>query len=221
MSSTESSTKPVFGEAEACKFDAPKLHQEVTQLVSQRFQLTVAAIVLFSAVCGWVTSRVSARTVEATNLASASCILLVIVLGVVYLYFDMLLGMMRIFTTYITLKYASQWEQDWKEYRFDPNSKMYLGYSKAGRWVFMVLGALSLIYPHSLVLLSPLPACTQPPQISHVPLAWVSLLATIVYLFFVWVTIAGRHFIHNETKIESDWKRVLAKRKTQQTNSGD
>jgi hypothetical protein len=211
MTSESESQKQTL--SDIAKLDVSKLHSEITQITSQRFQLTVAAIVLFSTASGWIASRISMRTSEALNLASAACIFVVFALTILYVYYFMLLRMMRIFTTYIKLKYMSQWEADWQDYRRNSASKTYTGYSIAGLLVFLGLGVLSWVYPHLLVFLSPVPPGTQPPDAQSAPLMGVSLVVTVVYLILVALTAIYRNSIHNETKIEKDWQQVLAKNK--------
>jgi hypothetical protein len=194
---------------EIAKLDAAKLHQEVNQLVGQRFQITAAAVVAFSAVLGWLTSRITTSTIEAANLASVSCILLLAVLLMLYLYFDMLLGMMRIFTVYLKVKGYSQWEADWAKYRRNPGSKKYFGYSKAGRLVFCCLGVLSFLYPRVLVCLSSVSG--DGTRVAFLPnaLAWVALIMCVHYVIWISVSILRRHENHDERKITRDWTDAL------------
>jgi len=42
-----------MGEVGILENDLRKVHAEVNQIVSQRFQLTTLAILVFAAVCGW------------------------------------------------------------------------------------------------------------------------------------------------------------------------
>lgn len=205
---------------EIAKLDTGKLHQEVNQLVSQRFQLTAAAVVAFSAVVSWLTARISTSTLETANLASVSCMLLLVVLLMLYLYFDMLLGMMRIFTVYLTVKGYSQWEADWQKYRGHPGSKKYLGYSKAGGLVFSSLGVLSFVYPRTLVALSHVPDGAIRPGFLPNWVAWLSLLLTAGYVGAIWVSVHCRHVSHDEAKIALDWASALKGRSPDADTSG-
>jgi len=76
-------------------------------MVNQRFQITLGAIVAFSAVCGWLTPRVIVNDQATLRFVISVSVLLFIVLGMFFWYFHSLLGTMRIFTSYINVKYGS------------------------------------------------------------------------------------------------------------------
>jgi uncharacterized membrane protein len=135
--------------------DCRKLHAEVTQMVSQRFQLTTAAIVAFSAISGWLTSAVEINDRDTFLFVESVSLLLMAILGMLFYYFHSLLGPMRIFTTYLAVKHGSEWERDWKDYRTDPVTKVYTGYSAAGKALFLILGLLSLVYPQVVLWIRP------------------------------------------------------------------
>ncbi len=188
--------------------DYRKLNSEVNQIVSQRFQLTTASIVLLTAVLGWITSRIKLNNLDTLNLACSFSIFLLAALFALFYYFHSLLGPMRIFTTYLSVKHESAWEKEWRAFREDPKTKTYAGYSKLGRFIFLFLGAVAFLYPQILLFFSP-------EESGHSynywcsPMLWIALAAFIVYASAVLIIIWKRHNIINESTLVEDWKRII------------
>ena len=56
---------------------------------------------------------------------------------------------MRIYTTYLKIKYKDEWEKDWRKFRDikKKNGEIYLGYSIIGLVNFLLLGVSSFFLP--------------------------------------------------------------------------
>ena len=130
-------------------------------------------------------------------------ILLLIVLLALFAYFMLLLGMMRILTVYIKEKYESPWETDWKAYRDHPNSRTYLGYTRAGTFVFQILGVLSLFFCSALLWLGN-GASGHSLSVFCFLVILVIVYEAVIYFVTIW-----RHKFYPETSISHDWKRVF------------
>jgi hypothetical protein len=152
---------------------------------------------VFAAICGWLTS---ASTIS-PDFAAGVSILLTVVLFLLYVYFMLLLGMLRIFTGYLIEKYDSEWEKDWTQYRNDPGTHKYAGYSVAGKWVFLLLGLLSFLYPCALLWL-------RSSQVIFYRPLYAAAAMTILYLLCVWL-VTGKRELFFGTKPERHWRRIL------------
>jgi Na+/melibiose symporter-like transporter len=190
-------------QAKVAENDLRKLHAEVNQLVSQRFYLTTIAVLVFATMCGLATSAVSKDRPLTANFVSLVAILVLFVLAALFAYFMLLLGMMRIFTVYITKKYKSPWEEDWARYRKNKDSRKYFGYSKAGTTVFCILGALSILFLWLLFVIGGVQAkCF--PHVFYFP-----LISFVVYeISIVWVA-WRRDTYFNEGKISIQWEKAI------------
>lgn len=181
-----------------CENDLRKLHAEVIQVVSQRFQLTTLAVLVFAAVCGWATTSVKDKSVTPEFVVLVSTLLLV-VLGALFAYFTLLLGMLRIFTVYMATKYKSPWEIEWKEYRNISASRTYLGYSRAAKFLFQFLGILSVVYPGCLLWIGGQPGS----RLSYLLL--IPLFVWLVYYFAIKFVTHLRDKIMDEASIKEHW----------------
>jgi hypothetical protein len=124
--------------------DLRKIHAEVNQLVNQRFLLTTLAITVF----GVVIALLVPRTPPTQDGMLGGFVLLLAALLSVLLFALFLLshlykGMIRVFTTYLKVTGASNWEKDWGSFRQSP----YLGYTKPQTLVFLILNLLTIAYP--------------------------------------------------------------------------
>jgi hypothetical protein len=189
--------------AKVAENDLRKLHSEVTQIVSQRFNLTTIAVLAFAAICGWATSAIGRDKPITPDFVALVALLVLVVLAALFVYFTLLLGMMRIFTVYMTEKYESPWETDWKEYRTLPNSRTYWGYSKAGTFVFQILGALSIIFPGALLIVGGSPL-NPFPLVLLLPIG-----AFLIYEVSIHFVTKWRDKIIDEASISRNWKEVV------------
>jgi FtsH-binding integral membrane protein len=186
--------------------DLRKLHSEVNQIVQQRFYLTTIALIIFGTVCGWTTSALGKdKPVDWRFVFLAEFLLIAILFGL-YVYFMLLLGMMRVLTVYIKEKYDSPWERDWHNYRREENSRHYLGYSKAGTVIFQTLGGLSLCFFTSLLYLANQSRGWQL-LVDILPMVVVVAMYELAIHFVTRL----RHRIINEKKIATDWKTAIEK----------
>jgi MFS family permease len=181
--------------------DLRKLHSEINQIVQQRFYLTTIAVIVFGTVCGWTTSELGKDKPIDWRFVFLAEILLIAIMSGLYVYFMLLLGMMRVLTVYIKEKYQSPWEMDWQKYRKEMNSRQYLGYSKAGTLVFQILGGLSLCFFTALLYLA------------NQNRGWWLLVdimpvvgVVIIYETVIYFVTQLRHTIIDEEKISTDWK---------------
>jgi len=189
--------------------DLRKLHAEIIQVVSQRFQLTTVAVLVFAAVCGWATSSVRGQPIT-PQFATLVSMLLLVVLGALFGYFTMLLGMLRIFTVYIATKYKSPWEIEWKEYRSIPTSRKYWGYSRAANFIFQFLGFLSLVYPGFLLLIGG----SQGSRWSYILVLPVG--TWVVYGLAIKFLTHWRDKLMDEAAIKDNWNSAISKAESAQ-----
>jgi Na+/melibiose symporter-like transporter len=181
--------------------DLGKLHSEINQIVQQRFYLTTIAVIIFGTVCGWMTSELGKDKPIDWRFVFLAEFLLIAILSGLYVYFMLLLGMMRVLTVYVKEKYQSPWEKDWQKYRKEKNSRQYLGYSKAGTLVFQILGGLSLCFFTVLLYLA------------NQNRGWWLLVdilpmvaVVIIYETVIHFVTRVRHTIIDEKRIATDWK---------------
>ncbi len=184
--------------------DLRKLHSEVNQIVQQRYYLTTIALVIFGTICGWATSALGKDKPIDWRFVFLAEALLIALLSGLYAYFMLLLGMMRILTVYITEKYDSPWERDWKKYRDEKDSRQYLGYSKAGTYIFQILGGLSLCFFTVFLYLGE-PSRGWRLFGDILPLVGLVLFYEAVIHFVT----KRRHSIFKEEKIAANWRIAL------------
>ena len=187
--------------------------QEIQQIVAHRFHLTTFAIVIFSAISGWLTVFLSrlpsvptADMYKALSVVLPSVsILQIAIFGLLYYEYFALLRVLRIFSTYMLVKYPAGWEGDWEAYRLDPLTKKYSGYSKSGFRIFLFVSLLSLLYP-TVFLYS-----------FRDHLYWATtwplvIMAGVLFLAFVVVLILTTYrpssFL-NEGQLRAGWMRIL------------
>lgn len=195
---------PDIAKTKVSESDLQKLHSEVNQIVTQRFSLTTLAVIVFATICGWASSSFGKDKPITAGFVTLVDVLILCSLLVIFLYFVLLLGQMRIFTVYIIEKYQSPWETDWQEYRKLDGSNEYWGYSKAGRLIFQTLGILSTGFLFILWRIG---------QESMFPIPhifWYPLVGLFLYIIVVQLVTKYRHKLLNESKISDDWKRALS-----------
>jgi Na+/melibiose symporter-like transporter len=123
--------------------DLRKIHAEVNQLVNQRFVLTTVAITVFGFVMAWMLSRISG---DSGAVGAFVFVLSAVLSGLLFALFvlsHLYKGMIRVYSTYLKVTGASQWEEDWSRYR----QSSYLGYTKPQTIVFLVLNGLTVGFP--------------------------------------------------------------------------
>lgn len=189
------------------KYDCKKLHSEITQIVSQRFQLTTLALVLFAGVCGWLTQAVVVKQEVNATLVGSVSVLLIIVLSLLFFYSTLLTGILRVYSVYLDLKFKSSWERDWKKYRAHARSRRYWGYSKASAAVFFVVGLLSFGYP---LILFWFVTLNQTHRFQMTPILWIALVLLVLYLSAVVYITARRYRYFDEELFWLNWKEVIS-----------
>lgn len=126
--------------------DLRKLHQEVNQIVQQRFLLTTVAIGVFGAMMAWAFPKGDPKPDTLVPLLTyLVCISLLFVLATLFSLHLCLKLFLRVLTTYLAETSASVWEIHWAAWR--KKGKKYMGYSKPQTVVFLALGLLALLYP--------------------------------------------------------------------------
>jgi hypothetical protein len=126
--------------------DLRKLHQEVNQIVQQRFFLTTVAIGVFGAIMAWAFPRVSVPSGSTVPvLTYLVCISLLVVLATLFSLHLCLKLYLRVLTAYLVETSGSVWEVHWAAWRKRRNK--YVGYTKPQTFVFLGLGLLTVLYP--------------------------------------------------------------------------
>lgn len=125
--------------------DRRKIHVEITQFGTQRLQITGFAITLFGAIEAWLIPKTTPHCLD--PLTYITSIVLACLLFALYFFGHLIRNLLRIYSSYLIVTNASDWECDWKRYR----DQGYLGYTKAQTWLFLFLGILSTSLPPGLV----------------------------------------------------------------------
>jgi hypothetical protein len=193
-------TKPM---ADIIDNDIRKIHAEVTQIVNQRFQLTTLAILVVATVAGWAATIVGKSGSLDTGMVTALTFLVTLILLMIFAYFMLLLGMMRIWTVYLQEKSWSQFEGEWSIYRKERTSREYLGYTKAGTIIFVLLGPLAFGY---FIVISWLSGAFHWRPLLCLPIVWVS-----VYVVSVLGAGWARHKLIDEGAIRRNWQVAIQK----------
>src|SRR5574341_1837862 len=99
------------------KADLQKIHNEINQIVNQRFVITTVAIAFFGVIVTLMNPK-NNQIVDSENVAFIfiASILLTLSLLFFFSYSYWLKRQLRIFTTYLLVKKISNWERDWSEY---------------------------------------------------------------------------------------------------------
>ncbi len=124
-----------------------KLHSEVTQLVNQQFILNGVGITLFGVILALVMPYSKESNFEKLTFyfIAASC-LLQFLLFVIYLVSHFLRKTIRIYTTYLIEKKASEWEKNWQMFRENEKNK-YFTVAKSQAILYLVLMILATVFP--------------------------------------------------------------------------
>lgn len=127
--------------------DLRKLHQEVNQIVQQRFTLTTVAVGVFGVMIAWAFPKtLPAAGTPVPSFTYVACISLLLVLLVLFALHLSLKLFLRVLTAYLLESNLSRWEGHWATWRNE--GKSYMGYSKPQTAVFVFLGLLTWSYPH-------------------------------------------------------------------------
>lgn len=126
--------------------DVSKLSAEINQVVHQRFLLTTLAITMVGVVGGWLFVKHEALFAngEIGRIVYAMSFLLLLFLFMVFFFGEMLYAKLRIYTAYLLVTEASNWEIDWKLFR---DKKEYVGYRRAQSFVYVLLGLAVVFVP--------------------------------------------------------------------------
>jgi hypothetical protein len=125
--------------------DRKKIHAEVSQIVNQRLSLTILTVTIFGAMIAWLTPKnTPTPNSEVGTFTFIGSLLLVLVLFILFLLTYHISYMLRLFTTYLIVTDASNWEKDWATYR---SKFSYIGYTKPQSIIFIILGAAAAGYP--------------------------------------------------------------------------
>lgn len=177
--------------------DIRKIHNEINQIVNQRYLITTAAVTVF----GLFVSMLIPKDIPAPNqdlggVLTSGTILLIITLLILFLYSSFLKGMLRTLTSYLMETNSSNWELDWSKYR----KLGYFGYTKAQTIIFMVLGILAFIFPICLGII-------YKQNIAHVPGMIVLVIIEVIYLILI-ILIGFSELCGFENKSQSKWRKI-------------
>jgi MFS family permease len=196
-------------------------NQEIQQLVAHRFQLTTLAILVFSGIAGWLTTYLANPVNDPNFLISGLLptvsLLLLSILAVLYYEYFALLRTLRIFSTYLFIKFPTQWEADWKKYREHPLTKKYPGYSKAGFRIFSVLGVLSVVYPSFFLI----PYRKLIKWAYAAPLLAVVVLLLVVFLWLLYRTTYHQDEYTNEIALIEGWRLIIPTQRDNTPRGGE
>jgi len=126
--------------------DKRKLHNEINQIVNQRFLLSTLAVTIFAVIVAWIMREPSTTSCELGWFRYFASIVLLIVLFGLFCLMHRLRAMLRIISSYLIETKSSGWEIDWKKYREKP----YNSYTKAQTLLFLVLGILAISVPFTI-----------------------------------------------------------------------
>ncbi|MBN2136270.1 MAG: hypothetical protein JW720_00535 [Sedimentisphaerales bacterium] len=174
--------------------DLTKIHEEVNQLLNQRFIVSTFAITVFGLVTAWLLPRQPLEpNTPLGGFVFIGSIFLTTLLFVLFLLWYFLKSMRFILTTYLRITNKSDWEFDFKKYR----QMSSLAYSGPQCVIFLVLNFFAAILP---LMLSWVYAVQLKPR----PIFWASLCIGAAYEIFI-LGVGFRGWFDRESKIESCW----------------
>jgi len=190
--------------------------QEILQIVEHRFQLTTAAVLAFSVICGWLTTFIGqyastpSMAERLPDLLSLVSLLILAVLFALYYAQFALLRTLRLFSSYVSVKNPMGWEGDWKKYKGRIKSESapkHAGYTKAAGWIFLALCALSFVYPAALIYKF------GPPYQNYHFGSWVQIagafLSDCCLIYYIWQRTKDPQKFVNEDNLVNAWEAVL------------
>jgi hypothetical protein len=180
--------------------DQRKIHAQVNQILNQRFLLTTLAITLFGVVASWGIPK-SPPPVHGPlggvpyAIATVQCIITFALFGLQVF----LRNTLHLFTTYLAITKASQWEQDWIHFR---KARSYSAYKKPIAMIFALLNMVIIAFPFMLAIVYDL---TLSPSTGM----WILIAVGSI----VEVLILGLGFgdwLDSEQKIHDQWTAIQA-----------
>ena len=127
--------------------DLRKVHNEVNQIMHQRFLVTTAAITVFGIMIAWSFPRTAEAVDEQRILSTcAVSVSLNLVLAALSWLNISLRRYSRVLTTYLVVANMSGWEADWEKHRRFLKFR-HTDYNKPQSLVFLLLGVLATLYP--------------------------------------------------------------------------
>ena len=177
--------------------DVKKIHNEINQIVNQRYLITTVAITIYCVVANMLKPKdFPSSTSELGGLIYFGTILLLSLLLLLFLYSHFLKVMLRTLTNYLLVSEKSNWEIEWKTYR----TKGYFGYTKAQTIIFLILGIFSFSYPFGIKIAY---------NLNYEPLC--GLTSIIIFFIFYFILIIGIGFCHwfdFEKRSQEKWKEI-------------
>jgi hypothetical protein len=180
--------------------DTRKIHAEINQIVNQRYLLATFSITMFGAMLALFFPKNLPNPNEAVgSIVIGGCILLIFLLLLVYIISHLLLGKLRVLSSYLRATDSSVWEIHWEKYNRKFPEKW--GYTRAITLVFMMLGLTAFGMPFFIAITHDL----------YVPRSVISAALWIVFIVYeVTLYLLGFKYYH---KIGSDsyelWKKIL------------
>jgi len=188
--------------------DVKKIHDEINQIVNQRFLVTTLAITSFGVIGAWIVRENLGGT-----LIFAVSLLLSSLICMLSFFNHSLKKTLRIFTTYLIASESTMWENHWMMYRgADPN-KITRVYTKTQTKIFITLGFFSLILPIAITIvnnLGNLDFLLKPSS----PLIYIGLVVFfIINSIFLFIEYhLGYRIPDNDNELIEKWNRIIKKR---------
>ncbi len=176
--------------------DVRKLHNEINQIVNQRFTLTTLTVTVFGLMIAWLTPKGQPPLNNGKEVITyMGAVLIIIVIFVLFLLTWYLGNMLRVFTTYLNVSDASGWEKDWSLYR---RKYSYDGYTKFQSWMFLVFGFIAMVYPFFI-------GITIGPRLK---ITWYSIVCVLVgFVYMETIRCMGINGMYSKEKaFENNWK---------------
>jgi len=184
--------------------DVKKIHDEINQIVNQRFLITTAVISIFG-----VVAALLVRENLNDFLVFFVSFLLASLTFMLYIFSYTLKRTLRIFSTYLNVTGSSIWEQQWEDYRdYEKRNENTItwAYSKGHTIVFMLLGGFSIALPFVIT-------GVRNPNIYKIELSIVIglIIFLIINIFYLVIEcyIGFRSKWDNEDKLKTKWRLVL------------
>src|SRR5574341_188955 len=174
------------------KADLQKIHNEINQIVNQRFVITTVAIAFFGVIVTLMNPK-NNQIVDSENVAFIfiASILLTLSLLFFFSYSYWLKRQLRIFTTYLLVKKISNWE------------RWYLGYTKPQAIFFLFLGFISFLLPFIFMWVYSV-GCT----VQILLLSVVNTFIFAVYFFLIYVMGFTKKW-DNEPEAKKRWDKII------------
>src|SRR6266446_8394086 len=183
--------------------DVTKLHNEINQLLNQRFILTTLALTLFGVLTAWMIPK-DAGT-ENVAFPFAISIVISTLLLAIYAWSDQIRLSARALSSYLEETGNSNWETDWREFI---RVRGFWSQTKQQTVIFLLLMTINVISPYVvLVLLSTyvvlvLLSTFTPSFLAGVSSTWGAVLGAAIY------GIGFHNLFDRENNIEQTWKKL-------------